>query len=112
MTKDDRIWTRKVQILNGRPPRASVSASSVEDEPSSLKPLVPSDRSFSNNTTLADPDEQHDERWYAKALAEAEAEGLSSIEMQAPGRAAVYDSPGSLGEASRSPLLRSSTLWS
>ena len=99
MTKDDRIWTRKVQIINGRPPRGS-----AEDEPSP-KPLSVHDRSFSNNTTLADPDEQH-ERWYAKALAEAEGLG---IEIQAPERA-VYHSP-SFSEASRSPLSRSSTLW-
>ena len=99
MTKDDRIWTRKAQIINGRSPRAS-----AEDEPS-LKPFSAKDRSFSNGTTLADVDEQH-EQWYAKALAEAK--GLS-IEMQVPGRA-VCDSP-SVSEASRSPLSRSSTLW-
>ena len=101
MTKDDRIWTRKAQIINGRPPRAS-----VEDEPSP-KPLSHYDRSFSNNTTLADPDEQH-ERWYAKALAEA---AHLSIKMQVPGRA-VDHSPR-ISEASRSslsPLSRSSTL--
>ncbi len=99
MTKDDRIWTRKVQILNGRPPRGS-----AEDE-LPPKPFSAQDRSFSNNTTLADPDEQH-EQWYAKALAEAE--GLS-IEMQAPGRAVCYSPIPS--EALRSPLSRSSTLW-
>ena len=98
MTKDKRIWTRKAQIINGRPRRAS-----VEDEPSP-KPLSAYDRSFSNGTTLADPDEQH-ERWYAKALAETQ--GLS-IELPQPGRA-VDHSP-SLSEASRSPLSRSSTL--
>ena len=99
MTKDDRIWTRKAQIIHGRSPRAS-----AEDEPS-LKLFSAKDRSFSNGTTLADVDEQH-EQWYAKALAEAK--GLS-IEMQVPGRA-VCDSP-SVSEASRSPLSRSSTLW-
>ena len=98
-TKDDRFWTRKAQIINGRSPRGS-----VEDEPSP-RPLSAKDRSLSNGTTLADPDEQH-ERWYAKALAETQ--GLS-IEMQQPGRA-VDHSP-SLSEASRSPLSRSSTLW-
>ena len=108
MTKDDRddriwtrkAWTRKAQIIHGRPPtRASVED---EDESSQRKPLARDDRSFSNGTTAADPDERL-EQWYNKALAEAEARG-ASIEMQAPGRASV-------SEASRSMLSRESTLW-
>ena len=79
-----------------------------EDESSQQqKPLSAKDRSFSNGTTLADPDERL-EQWYAKALAEARG---NSIEMQAPGRV-VCDSPRpSHSEAGRSPVSRSSTLW-
>ena len=108
MTKDHRIWTRKAQIINGRPPtRASVDED--EDESSQRKPLSVKDRSFSNGTTLADPDERL-EQWYNKALAEAEARG-ASIEMQAPGRVVGDEARTSVSEASRSPLSRSSTLW-
>ena len=103
MTKDDRIWSRKVQIINGRRPRK-------EDEPdSSPKLLSKWERSFSNNTTLADMDEQQHARWYAKALGEVGAEGM---EMEVPGRVVgVGCQSPSLSEASRSPLSRESTLW-
>ena len=104
MTKDDRIWSRKIQIINGRRPRTRTGS---EDESySSPKLLSKYDRSFSNNTTLADADEQQHARWYAKALAEAEG-------MEVPGRVAAVgcQSPSSFSEASRSPLSRESTLW-
>ena len=73
-----------------------------EDESSQRKPLARDDRSFSNGTTLADPDERL-EQYYNKDLAEAEARG-GSMEMQAPGRASV-------SEASKSMLSRESTSW-
>ena len=107
MTKDDRIWSRKVQIINGRRPQPRTGSS---DEPSYLQLLSKHDRSFSNNTTLADPDEQQHARCYAKASAEAE----GGMGMEVPGRVAAvgFQSPTSFSEASRSPLSRESTLWS
>ena len=103
-TKDERFWTRKAQIIHGRPPTTGPVDEDDEDELSQQqKPLSAKDRSLSNGTTLADPDERL-EQWYSKALAEAEARG-GSIEMQALGRASV-------SEAGRSPVSRSSTLWS
>ena len=107
MTKDERIWSRNVPIINGRRPRPRIGS---EDEPdSSPKLLSKYERSFSNNTTLADVDEQQHARWYAKALAEAE----GGMGMEVPGRVAAVgcQSPTSFSEASRSPLSRESTLW-
>lgn len=107
MTKEERIWSRKVQIINGRRPRSRTRS---EDEPDSSPMLMSKyDRSFSNNTTLADMDEQQHARWYVKTVAEAE----GGIEMEAPGRVAAVgcQSPSSFSEAGRSPLSRQSTLW-
>lgn len=104
MTKDDRIWSRKVQILNGRRPRQRTRTGSLDElDSSSPNLLAKYERSFSNITTLADMDEAQHARWYAKAVADAEG-------MEVPGRGAVCQSP-SLDDASRSPLSRSSTLW-
>lgn len=114
MTKDDRIWSRKVQIINGRRPKRTRTGSS--DEPDSSPRLLSKwERSFSNNTTLADMDEQQHARWYAKAVGEMGAEevGMGMGMVEGPGRGVGVgggQSP-SMSEASRSPLSRESTLW-
>ena len=114
MTKDDRIWSRKVQIINGRRPKRTRtrtgSSSAVVDGDeldSSPKLLSKYERSFSNNTTLADLDEVQHARWYSKALGEVE------VEMQGRGAAAAGvggQSPTGFSEGWRSPLSRESTL--
>ena len=109
LTKDERIWRRRAKRIHRRSAphtnESEAEETGIQEPLPPVQPLAALDRTFSNNTTLADPDEQ--ERWYAKALGEMEREDL-----QAPERAISQHALSRSQEGARdSPLSRSSTLW-